>query len=54
MILSYRQFLAENVAAKLTFVKPIFHLATLFARREAKTRIQQRDWLKLVKFAANK
>ena len=30
-----------------TFVKPIFHLATLFARREAKTRIRQRDWLKL-------
>ena len=27
--------------------KPIFHLATLFARREAKTRIWQRDWLKL-------
>ena len=27
--------------------KPIFHLATLFARREAKTRIRQRDWLKL-------
>ena len=24
-----------------------FHLATLFARREAKTRIRQRDWLKL-------
>ena len=28
-------------------IKPIFHLATLFARREAKTRIRQRDWLKL-------
>ena len=28
-------------------LKPIFHLATLFARREAKTRIWQRDWLKL-------
>ena len=27
--------------------KPIFHLANLFARREAKTRIRQRDWLKL-------
>ena len=27
-------------------LKPIFHLATLFARREAKTRIRQRDWLK--------
>ena len=28
-------------------VKPIFHLATLFARREAKTRIRLCDWLKL-------
>ena len=28
-------------------VKPIFHLATLFALREAKTRVRQRDWLKL-------
>ena len=28
-------------------VKPIFHLATLFARRETKTRFRQRDWLKL-------
>ena len=28
-------------------LKPIFHLATLFARREAKTRIRRRDWLKL-------
>ena len=27
--------------------KPVFHLATLFARREAKTRIRYRDWLKL-------
>ena len=30
-----------------SILKPIFHLATLFARREAKTRIWQRDWLKL-------
>ena len=30
-----------------TLFKPIFHLATLFAQREAKTRIRQRDWLKL-------
>ena len=29
------------------FLKPIFHLATLFARHEAKTRIRHRDWLKL-------
>ena len=28
-------------------LKPIFHLATFFARREAKTRIRQHDWLKL-------
>ena len=28
-------------------VKPIFNLANLFARREAKTRIRQCDWLKL-------
>ena len=27
--------------------KPVFHLAALFARREAKTRIRHRDWLKL-------
>ena len=32
---------------KLRKVEPIFHLATLFAGREAKTRIRQRDWLKL-------
>ena len=29
-------------------VKPIFHLATLFAWHKAKTKIPQRDWLKLV------
>ena len=28
-------------------VKPIFHLATFFARGEAKTTIRQHDWLKL-------
>ena len=27
--------------------KPILHLVTLFARREAKRRNRQRDWLKL-------
>ena len=31
----------------LNLLKPIFPLATLFARREAKTGIRQRDWLKL-------
>ena len=30
-----------------SLIKPIFYLATLFARREAKTRIRQPDWLKL-------
>ena len=35
------------IVHKPTWLKPIFHLATLFARREAKTCIQQRDWLKL-------
>ena len=30
----------------LLCLKPIFHLTTLYARREAKT-IRQRDWLKL-------
>ena len=30
------------------YVKPVFHVANLFARREAKTRIRQRNWLKLV------
>ena len=29
------------------YVKPIFHLVTFFMRRKAKTRIRQRDWLKL-------
>ena len=31
----------------IMYLKPIFHLATLFARRKAKTRIWQCDWLKL-------
>ena len=35
---------AHNSVSSL---KPIFHLATLFAPREAKTSIRQRDWLKL-------
>ena len=34
--------------ATVTTVKPVFHLANLFARREAKTRIRQRHWLTLV------
>ena len=29
-------------------LKPIFHLATLFTRCEAKTRIRHSDWSKLV------
>ena len=28
-------------------INPVFHLATLFAGRKAKTRIRHRDWLKL-------
>ena len=34
--------------AVLLIIKPVFHLATLFAQREAKTSIRQHDWLKLV------
>ena len=30
-------------------IKPIFHLATFFVRREAKTRVEQCDWLKLTR-----
>ena len=36
----------------LVSIKSVFHWANLFARREAKTRIQQRDWL-AKKFAAS-
>ena len=36
-----------NGRSNINVLKPVFHLATLFARREAKTRIRQRDWLKL-------
>ena len=45
-----------SASADETGVKFIFHLATLFARREAKTRIRHRDWLKLAgeKFATDK
>ena len=35
------------VESERSRVKPSFYLATLFARREAKTRIRQCDWLKL-------
>ena len=40
----------DKSTPNLAFVKslkPVFHQANLFARREAKTRIRQRDWLKL-------
>ena len=30
-----------------SYIQPIFHLANLFARREAKTRFRHRNWLKL-------
>ena len=39
----------NKVVTKLVRVKPIFYLATFFARREAKTSIGQRDWLKLAR-----
>ena len=39
--------LVINNCRRLCVFKPVFHLATLFARREAKTRIRHRDWLKL-------
>ena len=32
---------------RLQYIKPVFHLATSFARREEKTRIRHRDWPKL-------
>ena len=32
---------------ELRTIKPVFHLATLFVRRKAKTRIRHHDWLKL-------
>ena len=35
-----------NTNHHFSVAKPIFLLATLFASREAKTRIRQRDWLK--------
>ena len=38
----------ENALFFWSQIKPVFHLANLFARREAKTRIRQRDWLTLV------
>ena len=44
------KFIGELFKLKVSssaFVKPILHLVTLFARREAKTRIRQSDWLKL-------
>ena len=38
----------QDAVAYRASIKPVFHLANLFARREAKTRIRQRDWLTLV------
>ena len=37
----------ETLSLMGSSLKSIFHLATFFARREAKTRIRQHDWLKL-------
>ena len=50
MILTDLSNAIKNLWVKISFhkhFKPIFHLATFFARREAKTRIRQHDWLKL-------
>ena len=40
-------FLGAYLPLYLNNIKPIFHFATLFARRETKTRFRQRDWSKL-------
>ena len=40
-------YLQFEVTFACAYIKPIFHLATFFARRQAKTRIRQHDWLKL-------
>ena len=37
--------LVEKNTVNLLRLKPVFHLATLFARHKAKTRIRHRDWL---------
>ena len=47
MWLLTRLQLSGNSCDVTKLLKPIFHLATLFARREAKRSIRQRDWLKL-------
>ena len=39
--------ISEREFSVFRSLKPIFHLASLFARREAKTTIRQCDWLKL-------
>ena len=44
---SFNHVHVETVSVLIPELKPIFHMATLFARREAKTRIRLRDWLKL-------
>ena len=38
---------SQNALQLVRYLKPVFHLATFFARREAETRIRQRDWLTL-------
>ena len=40
-------YLQFEITFACAYIKPIFHLATFFARRQAKTRIRQHDWLKL-------
>ena len=39
--------ICDQVTFACAYIKPIFQLATFFARRQAKTRIRQHDWLKL-------
>ena len=40
-------FYVCSISPSSLSVKPVFHLATLFAPREAKTRIRHCDWLEL-------
>ena len=46
-VLIFRSVRATHLCVRACRIKPVFHQANLFARREAKTRIRQRGWLKL-------
>ena len=41
------KFPSHKMQFKQKIIKPVFHLTTSFARRETKTKIWHRDWLKL-------